>query len=174
MLAEAILLSRFRSWRIFGTGTWSSAQVPSTSRQIKTAFGFLYESAKIAQVPFRELVWVLRHERGEQFGRQHYHWLIGHSSWNPPKSDCFRLNALWDSFPSAGFSRNYQFEPSLNGIEYVTKCLSGLALGARVGQDFYESGKFGRNDTTVTLSNSFGRVVSGRRVSALKYGSLTQ
>lgn len=54
----------------------------------------------------------------------------------------FRLNALWDSLPKCGFSRNHQFDPRLNGVEYVTKCLSGSALRDGLGGDFYEGSKF--------------------------------
>jgi hypothetical protein len=90
-----------------------------------------------------------RHELGEKFGREHYHWIIGAEEWKPTLADMFRLNALWDRQPKCGFSRNHQFDPRLNGVEYVTKCLSGSALRDSLGGDFYEGSKFalrGRGD----------------------------
>ena len=60
----------------------------------KTAVRVLYETAKMAGIPFRRLVWATRHELGEKTDREHYHWLIGAAEWKPALSDMFRLNAL--------------------------------------------------------------------------------
>ena len=98
-LPESIILSRYRCWRVFGSGTWSSLVVPGPNVQRKLLFAFLYETAKMAGIPFRRLVWA-------KTGREHYHWLIGAAEWKPPLSDMFRFNALWDSLPKCGFSRN--------------------------------------------------------------------
>ncbi len=122
-------------------------------------------------VPFRRLVWCLRHEHGEKFGRGHYHWLLGCNEWFPSRSDMFRLNALWDNFPKRGFSGNHIFDQRLNGVEYVTKCLSGGALRDTLAGDFYESSKFALTTSHVTLSNSFCRMIGGRRVVELRYGT---
>ncbi len=168
-LPESIILSRYRSWRVFGSGTWSSPVVPRPIFQRKVLFAFLYATAKMAGIPFRRLVWATRHESGERFGREHYHWLLGAAEWQPTLGDMFRLNALWDSFPKAGFSRNHLFNPELNGVEYVCKCLSGLALADRLGGDFYEGSKFALRTSEVTLSNSLARVVGGRRISVLRH-----
>jgi len=137
--------------------------------QRKLLFAFLYETAKMAGIPFRRLVWATRHEFGEKTGREHYHWLIGAAEWTPTLSDMFRLNALWDSLPKCGFSRNHAFDPRLCGVEYVTKCLSGLALRDGLGGDFYEGSKFTFRGAEVTLSNSLARAVGGRRVVVLRH-----
>jgi hypothetical protein len=168
-LPESILLSRYHHWRVFGTGTFRSAVVPSEVKQRKALFAFVYETAKMAGIPFRRLVWASRHEKGEKFGREHYHWLIGAQEWTPTLGDMFRLNALWNSLPKCGFSRNHQFDQRLNGVEYVTKCLSGLAVRDTVGGDFYESSKFSLRGSEVTLSNSLARVIGGRRVGVLRH-----
>jgi hypothetical protein len=168
-LPESIILSRYRCWRVFGTGTWSSPVVPRTNLQRKLLFAFLYETAKMAGIPFRRLVWASRHETGEKFGREHYHWLIGAEEWKPTLADMFRLNALWDSLPKCGFSRNHQFDERLNGVEYVTKCLSGSALRDGLGGDFYEGSKFALRGAEVTLSNALARAVGGRRIIALRH-----
>jgi len=160
-LADVHNISRFRHWRYFGTGTWSSAKIPAESLQTRILFAFLYRSAKLFQVPFGSLVWVVRRERGELFGRQHYHWLIG----GPVKANitnAFRLNSLWDSFPKAGFARHYVYDAARGSVEYVTKCLSGLAI--RGGASEYETGKFGWSDNEVLPSKSFIRTMGGTRL----------
>jgi hypothetical protein len=168
-LPESIVLSRYRCWRVFGSGTWSSPVVPGPNQQRKLLFAFLYETAKMAGIPFRRLVWATRHELGEKTGREHYHWLIGAAEWKPTLSDMFRLNALWDNRPKCGFSRNHQFDQRLNGVEYVTKCLSGSALRDSLGGDFYEGSKFALHGAEVTLSNALARSVGGRRIIALRH-----
>lgn len=167
-LPESILLTQFRAWRVFGTGTWSSARVPSESKQRKLMFAFLFQTSKMVGIPFRKLVWATRHEMGEKFGREHYHWLIGAQEWTPTIGQMFQLNQLWDNQPLCGFSRNHIFNQELNGVAYVTKCLSGLAGGGTLGGDYYESAKFSSACSEVTLSNSLARVVAGRRVSVLR------
>ncbi len=168
-LPESIILSRYRCWRVFGTGTWSSPVVPRPVQQRKLLFAFLYRTAKMAGIPFRRLVWVARHETGERFGREHYHWLIGAEEWQPTLADMFRLNELWDDLPKCGFARNHLFDERLNGVEYVTKCLSGSAPGDTLGGDFYEGSKFAHRGAEVTLSNSLARAVGGRRIVALRH-----
>lgn len=123
----------------------------------------------MAGIPFGRLVWATRHEHGEKTGREHYHWLIGAAEWKPTLADMFRLNALWNGQPKCGFSRNHAFDPRLNGVEYVTKCLSGSTLGDGLGGDFYEGSKFAHRGAEVTLSNSLARVVGGRRIVALRH-----
>lgn len=138
--------------------------MPSPAHQVKVLFGFMYQTAKLFGVPFSELVWCSRHERGEQFGREHYHWLIGGRSIQPTISHCFRLNSLWDSFPKAGFARHYLYDANQGGVEYVCKCLSSSALSERQAQDSYEVAKFGWLDTEVILANSLLRIVGGSRI----------
>jgi len=167
---ESELISAYRWWRIFGTGTFAG-QVPSLSAQKRLVFAFLYRSAKILDVPFGGLVWCTRREHGELGGRVHYHWLIGASRLNPTIAHCFMLNAAWDSLPRCGFSRNRLFQSELNGVEYVTKCLGlpDAALRVSSGGDYYEAEKFGHGSAEVTVSNTLACVVRGARVGALTY-----
>lgn len=164
---EAYTLARYRHWRVFGTGTFSGARVPTSLAQRKLMHAFLYRAAKTVRVPFRRLVWCYRHEHGELGGREHYHWLLGAEEWTPNTAECFVLNTLWDKLPLCGFSRNYLFNQTLNGIEYVTKCLHDSSTSASVGGAFYESTKFSSGSSGVTLSNSLARVTCGRRVGSL-------
>ncbi len=75
----------------------------------------------------------------------------GTTEWKPMLADMFRLNTLWDSLPKCAFSRNHQFDQRLNGVEYVTKCLSGSALRDGLGGDFYEGSKFALRGAEATL-----------------------
>lgn len=123
---------------------------------------YIYEASDFFRVPFRRFVWATRHENGEQFGREHYHWLIGGEDWKPSLSNMFQLNALWDGFPKAGFARHYVYDSAKHGIGYITKCLSSSsAFSSRVGAQIYEVGKF--NWSEVTLSDALLRMVGGRR-----------
>jgi len=170
--ADALLLSRYRHWRVFGGGSWSSPVVPNRAHQLKVLHGFLYQVARLAQIPFRRLVWATRFELGETTQREHYHWLIGSQDWLPSLSNMFQLNELWDSFPAAGFSRNFRYDQRLNGIEYVSWCLSETASGRGLGADFYESSKFSFELCDVTFSNSFAFAVGGKRVCVEKHARL--
>lgn len=170
--ADSYTISRYHDWKVFGTGTWSGSNVPGVICQKKVLFAFLYSAARLASVPFPRFVWVVRHELGEIGARQHYHWLLGGRGWHPTVSQMFVLNQLWDDLPRAGFSRNHIFNPSLNGADYVAKCLELGGKVGTVGGDFYESGKFA-DASTVTFSNSFLRSVGGRRIVVEKYGRLT-
>lgn len=169
-LPESLQLSRYRDWRVFGTGTFSG-RIPSETAQRKLVFAFLYEAAKIVEIPFGRLVWCTRRERGELGLRVHYHWLIGAVEWTPCLAECFMLNKAWDDLPRCGFSRNHIFNPALNGVEYITKCLSApnAAQPVSSGGDYYEGEKFSHGGAEVTLSNSLVRVVGGCRVRALRH-----
>lgn len=162
--ADAIILSRYDHWKVFGSGTWSTPNPPGLLTQKKVLFGFLYQSAKLLELPFHRLIWCTRYELGEKTKRAHYHWLLGSKDCPVTVTQMFQLNALWDSFPTAGFSRNHIYNPRLNGVEYVTKCLSGLAFRGTEGGDFYESSKFGLDGADVTLSNSFLYLIGGKRI----------
>jgi hypothetical protein len=161
VLADVHNITRYRHWRLFGTGTWSSAGVPGESAQTRLLFAFLYETAKLIGIPFRRLVWVVRRERGEQFGRLHFHWLIG-GPFKSHRTLCFQLNRTWDNLPRCGFSRNYVFDCARGGAEYITECLSGLAI--RDGASQYEAGKFGWSDNEVIPSKSFLLAMCGGRL----------
>jgi hypothetical protein len=112
-LPESIILSRYRCWRVFGSGTWGSPVVPGPNVQRKLLFAFLYETAKMAGIPFRRLVWATRHELGEKFGREHYHWLIGAAEWKPTLADMFRLNALVGQSAEVRFFQESSIRPAI-------------------------------------------------------------
>ena len=165
-LAGAHIISRFRHWRVFGTLTFSG-HVPSAAVQRRLLFAYLYKVSEMTGVPFSRLVWVSRHESGEKFGREHYHVLIGGMELKANTGLCFVLNDLWNRQPRCGFARHYRFDCSKNGVQYVTKCLSSRQRDV-LAASCYEGNKFGSNLSSVTLSNSFGRCMIGRRVGVLR------
>jgi len=154
---------------VFGTGTFSGSRTPSDRARVCSLFAFMRGVARLSGIHFHRLVWASRDELGEIGGRAHYHWLIGSDDWQPSVADMFRLNHLWGGIRGCGFSRNHLFNAELNGVDYVTKCMSGSALGGTVGGDYYESSKFSLSGSKVTLSNALVRVVGGRRVSVLRH-----
>lgn len=173
-LPEAYILAQCRKWRVFGTGTFSGLTTPTDSEQRRLVMAFLYESARVAGVPFGGLLWATRQEFGELGKRVHYHWLLGAEGWTPTLGQCFTLNARWDALPRCGFSRNHIFDTRLDAsriVEYVTKCLSGSQTeGRNLGGDFYESAKFSSSAASVTLSNSLLRLIGGKRINCVRHG----
>lgn len=161
---EVNIMCSYRHWGIFGSLTFGVA-IPSAGACRKQVFAHLYDSAKLLRVPFRRLVWAIRQEHGERGGRLHYHVLIGSYQANITPGHCFTLNSMWENRRGCGFARHHVFDKSLQGVAYVTKCLTG---DSTVAGDFYESAKFGFESSDLTLSDSLLRVVGGRRVCVLR------
>lgn len=155
---ELDVIARYGAWQYFCSLTFGGAE-PSQTCSRKLVFAHLYRVSRLLKVPFGRLVWTLRVERGERFGRLHYHALIGGGVVKPTIGVCFQLNALWDSLPKCGFSRHRLYDGSQNGLAYVTTC---LGIPGSTGADFYESQKFGARGTDVTLSAALCRVVGDR------------
>lgn len=170
MASELEILARCERWQLFGSGTWSTPIEPSRNHQRKIMHAYLYECCNLFSIPFRRFVWATRHETGEMFGREHYHWLIGGVDFKASPSNCFQLNQLWDSFPKAGYSRHYLYDNSQSGVSYITKCLSAeSALRDSIGAQVYEVRKFTPKsspwgESEVTLSDALLRLVGGRRI----------
>jgi hypothetical protein len=135
-------LSQYVGWEWFGTLTWSG-RVPSPGRARKLWFAYQYEIAALADRPFSSLVWCLRSELGEKTERHHYHFLLGNLGLSASKTTAFRMMWLWDKKLKCGHARLSPWDPSLNGISYVTECLgAGRAAG-----NLYELGKFRSQDS---------------------------
>jgi len=145
---HAHLISRYVGWEWFGTLTWKG-KVPPQGRRRKLWFAYQYELAALADVSFSSLFWVLRSEQGEKTARHHFHFLLGNSHLSASKSTAFRLMWLWEKRVGGGHARVTRWDPSLNGVEYVTKCLgAGQAAG-----NLYELDKFRGEE--IELSRSF-------------------
>ena len=134
------------AWGYFGTLTYSGLK-PEYVRKSMT-MAFFYEIARMQKVRPRELVWVLREERGEIGGRLHHHFLLQETKDKTSLSMCFMLDATWKKI-GGGMTAMRQYDRQLTGADYVTKCLSGA--------NAYEMGKF--NDSVCQLTYSH-RLVS--------------
>lgn len=149
-LGELELICRYPGWEFFGTQTFAR-----TPKQVARARGgaiqFFYRLAKVVEVPFPSLVWVLREERGEAAGRLHYHYLIGGTSLPVAISGCYVLKRIWER-AGMGFADVKVFEAGLRGPEYMTKWLSGAATAAGAA---YEVAKF-RSPDRLIFSRSLG------------------
>lgn len=132
-------------WQFFGTLTFKQERLPERVRRAMW-FALVRTVADRLHVHFDRVLWVLRAERGEKFGRSHYHYLIGGL---PPSCAsptwCFIQMAAWEDL-GGGMARVSVFQQSLNGLAYVAKSLDlGLA---------HESGKFALDTADLTLSHS--------------------
>lgn len=161
---EVHIMCAYRHWQVFGSLTFGVAIPPPVACR-KQVFAQLYDSAELLGVPFRRLVWAIRQEHGERGGRLHYHVLIGTGETTATLTHCFQLNSMWEKRRGCGFARHHQFDQRLNGVDYVTKCLTRRDT---LAGDSYESAKFGFDGSELTLSDSLHLVVGGRRVRVLR------
>ena len=120
-------------------------------------FSFVRETACDMKVYFPRLVWCLRLEKGEITGRWHFHFLMSGLSGHVGKSLNFFLMDTWEKL-GGGMARIYTFNPKLNGLGYITKCLSEDTLGGHL----YESAKFGFETSQLMLSHSAERIIAAR------------
>ena len=153
---EIHLLIQVR-WQFFGSLTFKQERLPERVR-LSMLFATLRAAAAEFRVYFPRLPWCLRQERGEQFGRRHFHFLLAglpRHAVNP--STCFFLMAQWERI-GGGMARVTVFDPTLNGAGYVLKCLGNSPdLG-----DIYESSKFGGRQCELMLSDGAQALLRAR------------
>lgn len=153
---DLYILTQVR-WQFFGTLTFKSERLPERVR-LAMWFATLRQVAKKFGVYFPRLLWCLRMEQGEQFGRRHFHFLIaGLPRHVVATQTCFLIMDLWGRM-KGGFARVTIFDHSLNGVGYVSKC---LGKGAEPG-DVYESAKFGHRSSDLMLSHAVNRMLLAR------------
>jgi hypothetical protein len=137
-----------QSWQLFGTFTFKEEEM-STARRFNMFFAWLRQAAKQFRVYFPGLPWCLRMEDGEMAGRRHFHFLLaGFPAHSIRKTARFWMMHKWEEL-GGGMARIRKFDPSLTGVDYVTKCLSGPD-----GGDLYELDKFGLKSCELTLSKA--------------------
>jgi len=145
---ETHALAKIR-WQYFCTLTFRG-RVPSPPRGIRFAQEWLAGVAVVARVPCRRLLWVLRPEEGESFGRFHFHCLIaGVPSATP--SFGFVIKAGWKH----GFADVRMWEAGLGALDYIAEGLDG--------ENVYESSKFVTHRSLI-LAESLKQVVEASLV----------
>ncbi len=140
-------------WALFGTLTFLREVIP-TGQRLKMWFAFVRQAARAGAVAFPEVLWCLRMESGEQFGRRHFHFLIA----GLPTHTGFRFMVMhkWESI-GGGMARIRRFDPTLNGVGYVVKCLTDESKWDTDRANEYELAKFARMSCELTLSKSLLR-----------------
>lgn len=137
-------LTRIR-WQLFGTLTFSSERCPERVR-LGMWFAMCRKTAASFRLYFPRMLWCLRQEQGAVGGRRHFHYLLaGLPAKAVTISTCFAEMASWENL-GGGMARVRVFNPTLNGVGYVSECL-GMA-----GADSYESAKFGWSSAGLMLS----------------------
>lgn len=132
---EMFILQR-QAWQMFGTLTFKE-EVMSNARRLCMVFAWLRQSAKKFRLFFPHLPWCLRMENGEMTGRRHFHFLLaGMPAAAIHKTTFFWLMHKWEKL-GGGMARIRRFDPSLTGLDYITKCMSRPD-----GGDLYEFEKF--------------------------------
>lgn len=145
---DIYVLMRIR-WQFFGTLTFKSEKLPERVR-VGMFYALLRQVAKDFGLYFPALPWCLRKERGEISGRLHCHFLLaGLPEHAVSQKTCFAMMAYWEK-KRGGIPRIRIFDPHLNGVDYVAKCL-GQGLD---GADSYESAKFGSNGSELLYAEA--------------------
>lgn len=136
---EAMAIARVK-WQLFGHHTFPARDEGiSAGRQLRAWFAFVREIARASGVPFKSVPWVLRPERGDLFGKEHFHSLItGLPAWNLSTPGRFAFMNTWESI-GGGMARVALYDHTQAGVDYVCKCLGGMSGGRT-----YEAGKFGQ------------------------------
>lgn len=133
------------SWQFFGTLTFASERLPEKIR-LSMWFAHCRKTCSNFRLYFPSSLWCLRQEKGETFGRRHFHYLLGGLPEKAAtKSTCFAHMAEWERL-GGGMARVRLFDPAQNGVGYISECLGMSA------PDSYESAKFGWSSSGLMLS----------------------
>jgi hypothetical protein len=153
-----ITLARVQ-WDFFATLTFAGT-VPKPQIAYGLAYRWLQELAKKCGRPYNRLLIALRGEEGEQTGRFHFHCLVGGTATRNYRTLLHQAEHLWKLQTGGARVAVRQYDRSLAGAEYVTKCL---------GANAYELRKYSFANT-VTLSASVVRLIAGIDASGERRG----
>jgi hypothetical protein len=156
-LPEIHVLNRI-GWQFFGTLTFKSERLPERVR-VGLYFALLRESKAIFGVKLMRLLWCLRQERGEVWGRRHFHFLLaGAPERTAIPTTCFWLQDKWEKL-GGGMARIHVFDSRLNAGSYILK-RSGFSES--IGGDVYESAKFSNKACELMLADRVWKVAGWR------------
>lgn len=162
-LAYLDVITRFQGWQYFVTLTHRRDEDGSSIVSFPVTLYFR-QCASILRVPFPRLVWALRREQGERFGRGHYHALIagtGGGAMKPSIGTGHRLRHAWYKLRFGGFAKARLFDPA--GDDVVPYMLKRLGYGDAEGANRYELSKFASDGSEIILSDSLVRIMGGGR-----------
>jgi hypothetical protein len=147
-------------WQFFGTLTFRSERL-SERKRYGMWFALLRQISRQYKVPFERLLWVLRIEQGEKFGRTHFHYLLaGLDRRYENPTTCFWLMNGWETL-GGGMSRVSVFDPRLNAGSYILKDLDRFNDNT-LGGGFYESAKFSSQDCQLMIADAVWNVARRR------------
>jgi hypothetical protein len=155
----ALSLARIQ-WDLFATMTFAGT-VPKPKIAYGQAYRWLREVVKKTPVPYNRTLIALRGEVGEANGRFHFHCLVGGTSTRNYHALCHQAEHLWKIQSGGARVEVRQYDRTLAGAEYVSKCL---------GANAYEMNKFNFADS-VTLSESVYRLIAAIDSSGERRGS---
>ena len=145
-------------WQFFATLTFRSERLPERVG-LGLFFAALREFCRKFGMKFPVLLWCLRQESGEVFGRRHFHCLLaGVREALVNQSTCFWLMDKWEKL-GGGMARIHVFDSALNGGSYILKRngFGGVDLG-----DSYESAKFSSKACELLLADRVWKVAGWR------------
>jgi len=149
-------------WQLFGGLTFRQADLSERVR-LCMWFALVREIAKYNKVHFKDVIWCLRLECGDSFGRIHFHFLIaGLSQQNISMGNRFAIRALWKKL-GGGVSVIDLYDSRLHGLPYIAGVLgcSASDIGS-TGSMVYESAKFGAASSVLMLSKSVLKVIKAK------------
>lgn len=148
-MPEAYVLRQFH-WRLFVTLTFRKP-LPSPAAPLPLVFAWLRETAGVAHIHFKRLMWVLRFEIGAIASRGHYHLcLAGIPRALLDGQLCRSLESAWWT-RGGGLSEVALYDPARDGVGYILK-LPPLSQGTRLWRE--SSLGTGGNDCEPMLSDS--------------------
>lgn len=150
-------------WQFFCTLTFKKSRVAERIR-LSMFFAAMRLMARDYGLHFKRVLWVLRREEGESFGRVHYHALIaGFPSWARKVATAQAIEARWRRM-GGGHPVVTVYNSTLDGVDYILKRGDELAgsLATRYAGDYHETQKFG-GSCDVMLSESILNTLQGRR-----------
>lgn len=163
------VITRYERWQYFASLTLRG--IGGRTPKVVMLPGMLMvlrEHASMLGVPFSRLVWCLRAEHGERFGRLHYHALIsaeGEGAKKPTIGNSYRLRSVWAR--RFGWADVRVYDRRQHGAAYVVKCLGYRDTS---GMNAYELSKFGQGIDAI-LSDSLIRYLGQHRMRSTVDGS---
>jgi hypothetical protein len=155
--SESYVVGLF-DWQFFGTLTFKSERLPEAIR-ISLYFALLRQFCRRFRMKFPYLLWVLRQEEGDAWGRRHFHFLLAgvHESL-VTQATCSWLTNEWIKL-GGGIADIDVFDRRLNARSYILK-RSGLYKG--IPFDDRESAKFGSKACELMFAKRIWKVAKMR------------